>query len=126
MVAGSGLAGQTTMGCTELRKAVEAILLGWPRLMAGSAFGSPGYYVKGHSFAFWESGGLVLRLKGEAQARALATPAARRYTVPRGASHDWVLLPCGELLTAMDAIAWLGEAYQFAGGEPAPGFGMLP
>lgn len=98
---------------------VDATVLGWPRVMAGTAFASPGYYVKGRAFAFWEGGGLVVKLPEEARGRALSRPGARRYTVPRGSGPEWALVPAGAATTA-ELVDLLRAAYEFVGGEPAP------
>lgn len=86
----------------------------------GSAFGSPGYYVKGHVFAFWEREGLVLRLADAVCAQALSYPGARRYTVPRGSTAEWVLLPLEGGPTEEELLALLRESYEYTGGELSP------
>ena len=101
-----------------VRRLIEARLLAWPRVVIGSVFGSDGYYVKGHAFAFWEAGGLVLNLPPDAREQALALPGARRYTVPRGSGPGWVHVPADELSTAAELLPLLNAACRYLGGEP--------
>ena len=101
-----------------LRQQIDNAVLNWPRVVAGSAFGSAGYYVKGHAFAFWEGGGLVLKLPAEMRLEALARRGARRYTVPRGSGAEWVLVPVDETASLADLMPLLAAACRFLGGEP--------
>jgi TfoX/Sxy family transcriptional regulator of competence genes len=103
-----------------IRDDVDRLILRWPRVSFGSAFGSPGYYVRGHVFAFWRDEALVVRLPGEARSVALTYPGARRYTVPRGSSLEWVLVALDAGLSWEGIVRLLGQAYQFAGGQPPP------
>lgn len=96
---------------------VDGVVRRWPRTMAGSVFSSPGYYVKGRSFAFWEGGGLVLRLPAEERQHALSRSGARRYTVPRGSATEWVWMPAGDEARAAELLRLLAAAYDFTGGE---------
>ena len=104
----------------DVRQSIEATIITWSRVATGSAFGSPGYYVKGHVFAFWEGEGLVLRLADPARAQALNYAGARRYTVPRGSSAEWVLLSLEGGPPEEELLALLRESYQHSGGELSP------
>lgn len=94
--------------------------------MAGTVFGSPGYFAKGHAFAFWEAGGLVLKLAIQDQQTALGYDGARRYTVPRASASDWILVPAGDGPDQTTLLELLKLAYQFVAGEPPKGLASTP
>jgi hypothetical protein len=103
-------------GDRSLREQLDAEARGWPRVVAGSVFASPGYYVKGRAFAFWQAGGLVLKLPAELRAQALARPGVRRYTVPRGSALEWVFVPLDGATEGI-ILPLLRAACRFLGGE---------